>query len=618
MDEGNVATRGGGFLLASLQPQDVRTPEQFTEEQVMIGRAAETYVAEKVLPRIDEIESGDHQVTVELLREAGRLGLLGGDVPEAYGGLGLNKVATTLITEKFSRAGSFAVSFGAHTGIGTLPIVFFGDEAQKARYLPDLASGEKLAAYALTEPDAGSDALGGKTVARLSDDGRVYRLSGQKQWITNSGFADLFVVYAKVDGDKMTAFLVERDAEGLQIGPEIEKMGIQGSSTCMLYLDDTPVPAENVLGEVGRGHVVAFNILNLGRWKLAAACVGSCKALVETSARYALQRRQFGRSIAEFTAIQQKLAHMACRTFVLESMVYRTAGLFDQALAPFEAGGDAGGEAAARAIGEYAVEASINKVFGSETLDFVVDETVQIHGGYGYVKEFGIERAYRDARINRIFEGTNEINRLLITGTLLRRAMKGELPLLEAIQRVQEEVSAWASGVAGDPDPGPTGTEAGPLDREYAQLANAKRATLLVSGAGGQKYLDRVEDEQEFLLAVGDLVILVFAWESGLLRASQALQHFGDDGAAPSVDMARLFADWAADQAELIARRAVAGMERGDALEKQLAVVRRLFQRTPADGVELGRRVGQRVLAAEGYLAIDAASPARPATVATP
>ncbi len=602
MAEQSIGGRGGGFLLADLQPGEVATPEQFTEEQVMIGRTAETFVQREVRPRLEEIEKGDHRLTVELLRQAGQLGLLGGDVPEAHGGLGLTKAATTLITEKFSWAGSFAVSFAAHTGIGTLPIVFFGDEAQKARYLPALASGEKLAAYALTEPDAGSDALGGKAVARLSEDGRAYRLTGQKQWITNAGFADLFVVYAKVDGEKMTAFLVERDAEGLEISPEIEKMGIQGSSTCMLYFNDTPVPVENVLGEVGRGHVVAFNILNIGRWKLAAGSLGSCKALLETSARYAAQRRQFGRAIAEFPTIQQKLAQMAARTFALESVVYRTAGLFDQALASLEASGDASGEAAARAIGEYAVEASINKVFGSETLDFVVDETVQIHGGYGYVREFGVERAYRDARINRIFEGTNEINRLLIPGALLRRAARGELPLLEAIQRVQQEVSA---GIPAEPS---EGGDAG-LARESALLSNAKRAMLLVAGLGAQKYLDRVEDEQEFLLAVGELTILVFAWESALLRARQMVERVGVQAAAPAVDMARLFVDAAADAAETTARRAVAGMERGQALEDQLALLRRLFQHTPVDGVELGRRVGQWVLAARGF-AVLASAPA--------
>ncbi len=585
-----LATRGGGFLIADTDPGQVFTPEDISEEQQMMARAAEDFVRREVRPRLKDMEAGNHEVTVSLLRQAGELGLLGADVPEAYGGLGLSKVASTLITEKMAPGASFAVSFGAHTGIGTLPIVFFGSEDQKRRYLPALASGQKLAAYALTEPDAGSDALGGRASARLSPDGKSYVLNGQKQWITNSGFADLFVLYAKVDGEKMTAFIVERGFPGVSVGPESRKMGLHGSSTCNVYLNDAHVPVENVLGEIGRGHIIAFNTLNIGRWKLAAGCLGSCKAVIELCAGYARERRQFGRPIAEFPAIQQKLAQMAARTFALEAMVYRTAGLFDNALARPDAA------EASRAIGEYAIEASVNKVFGSETLDFVVDEGMQLHGGYGYMQEFEIERAYRDARINRIFEGTNEINRLLIPGTLLRRAMRGELPMMEAINRVQQELGSMQPARGRD-----VGASDDPLAEEQAHLGNLKRVALMVAGLGAQKYLTRAEEEQEFLLAVADLAILAYAWESALLRAMRLRERPGHEAAGHAVDLALLFGDWAADQAELTARHALAGMERGDTLQVQLSLLRRLTRRTPQDGVALGRRIARRVLAAGGY-----------------
>ena len=586
--------KGGAFLIDDAKPSDVFTPEGFDDEQLMAGRTCADFVEREVSPRMEEIEAGNHETTVELLRAAGELGLLGADVPEVYGGLGLDKVTTTLITEKLARAASFGISFGAHVGIGTLPIVFFGNEDQKVRYLPDLASGKKIAAYALTEPDAGSDATGGKASARLSDDGRFYLLNGEKPWITNSGFADLFIVYAKVDGEQMTAFIVERGFSGLSVGPEFKKMGLHGSSTCSVYLDDVPVPVENVLGEVGKGHVIAFNILNIGRWKLAAGCVGSCKALLETTARYASERRQFGRPIASFPAIQQKLAQMAARTFALESVVYRTAGLFDHGLGALDGDGEDG---VAQSIREYAIEASINKVLGSEVLDFVADESVQVHGGYGYMQGSDVERAYRDSRINRIFEGTNEINRLLIPGTLLRRAMKGELPLTEAIQRVQQELTSLPTAEAG--------ADGGALAAEVAQLANLKRAALMVAGLGVQKYLMRVEEEQEFLLSVADLVILTYAWESALLRTRQMAER-GGPAVDAAVDLTLLFGDWAAEIAEATARRAVAGMEQGDALQAQLGLVRRLFRRTPVNTVALGRRIAQRVLETGGYPAFGA------------
>lgn len=601
MSDQNIANRGGGFLIADPEADEVFTPEQLSDEQRMIGRTTRDFVEGEVRPSLEEMENGDHERTVELLRHAGELGLLGGDIPESFGGLGLDKVATTLITENMARGASFAISFGAHTGIGTLPIVLFGSESQKKRYLPDLASGKRIAAYALTEPDAGSDALAGKTGAYLTEDGKAFRLTGEKQWITNAGFADLFIVYAKVDGEKMTAFIVERGFEGVSVGPEFKKMGLHGSSTCSVYLSDVIVPVDNVLGEIGRGHVIAFNILNIGRWKLAAGCLGSCKTIIEISAEYARGRRQFGRPISEFPAIQQKLAQMAARTFALESMVYRTAGLFDRSLAAVDGTATEGVESAAAAIREYAIEASVNKVFGSETLDFVADEGVQIHGGYGYMREFEVERAYRDSRINRIFEGTNEINRLLVPGTLLRRAMKGELPVMEAFQRVQSELSSLRPVSIPNSIKGNGMESDSPLAPQVSLLAAMKRATLMVAGLGVTKYLNRVEEEQEFLMAVADLAILTYALESALLRARQMYARSDSEVAEPVADLTSLIAEWAMDQAEIIARRTLAGLEEGDKLQVQLSVLRRLFRRTPVNTVKLGRRIAERVLEGSAY-----------------
>ncbi|HWI51495.1 MAG TPA: acyl-CoA dehydrogenase family protein, partial [Symbiobacteriaceae bacterium] len=472
MAETKTKIKGGSFLLQAANPADVFTPEDLTEEQRMIARTARDF-AKKVHGKLKEIEANKPAVSRPLMKEAGDLGLLGLQVPEEFGGLGLDKVTATVASEEFTRGGSFAVTLMAHTGIGTLPIVYFGTKAQKEKYLPKLATGQWVAAYALTEPGSGSDALGARTTAKLSPDGTHYVLNGTKQWITNSAFADLFVVYAKVDGEKFSAFIVERTFPGVSVGPEEDKMGLHASSTCTLILEDVKVPVENLLGEIGRGHVIAFNILNIGRWKLAAATSGSSKYMLEVAANYAKTRAQFGKPIASFRAIQQKLADMSIRTFVNESVSYRTAGLLDGILHDLDLVNTDTKEAGKR-IEEFAVECSINKVFGSETFDYVVDEAVQIHGGYGYMNEYEVATAYVDSRINRIFEGTNEINRLLIPGTLVRRTMKGDLPLMPAMMALQDELTSLT----------PFEDDGEPLAQERYMIDRAKKVFLMLAGLG--------------------------------------------------------------------------------------------------------------------------------------
>ncbi|MBX5437049.1 MAG: acyl-CoA dehydrogenase family protein [Alicyclobacillaceae bacterium] len=592
------APRGGSFLLEDVNPAQVFTPEDFTPEQKVIAETTRRFVDEEVLPNGEQLEHQDWDLTVKLLRRAGELGLLAADVPEAYGGLGLDKVSSSLITEALTRGGSFALSVGAHVGIGTLPIVYFGNADQRARYLPALASGEKFAAYALTEPGSGSDALGAKATARLSPDGRHYILNGTKQFITNAAFADVFIVYAKIDGEHFSAFIVDRSSPGLTTGPEERKMGIKASSTRQLILQDVHVPVENLLGDPGRGHVIAFNILNIGRHKLAVGCVGGMKAAIEASVRYAKQRRQFQRAIAEFPLIQQKLADMNIRTFVTESMAYRTTGDMDRELAAL--GGSFDGPSAARAIAEYALECSADKVYASEALDFVVDEGVQIHGGVGYIQEYPIERMYRDSRINRIFEGTNEINRLLIPDMLLRKAMRGELGLFPAAEALQRELLSGGHLAADGGDP------ADPLAAERQLLAQAKKVFLFVGASAVQKYMQALEGEQETLAALADIVIEIYALDSALLRAAKAVWRGESAGAGDSarnqVEMVRVYAREAMERIDARARQILAGMEEGDALRTQLAVLRRLTRFEPVNSKALKRAIAARVIAAEKYV----------------
>ena len=577
---------GGAFLLGETPATAVCTPEDLTAEERLMGQVAADFVAQEVLPRLEAIEHQEPGVLVGLLKRAGELGLLAADVPEAHGGLDLRKAASLLLAEPLGAVASFAVSHGAHTCIGTLPLVYFGTPEQQARYLPRLASGEWLGAYALTEAGSGYDALAAKTTAVGTPDGG-YRLNGTKLWITNAGFADLFTVFAKVDGKDFSAFLVERTFPGVSVGPEERKMGIKGSSTRPVHLTDAIVPAKNLLGEVGRGHVIAFTILNLGRFKLGAGCVGGMKAALKAATQYAATRQQFGKPIASFGLIQGKLARMAALTFAAESLLYRTAGLVEHALA----GAGLDREAARRALEEVAVECALAKVFCTEALDAVVDEAVQIFGGYGYSQEYRVERAYRDSRINRIFEGTNEINRLLATGMILKRAAQGRFPLLPALKAVQEAVLA---------PPETAAVEERPLAPEAERVRQGRQATLLLAGLAYQKYAEQLGDEQEVLGGLSDLILQLFAVESSLLRGARALAS-GGPRAAAAADLAREAVAEGVAILEATARRLLPTLAEGDALRSAAAALRKVLRALPPDLIALHRRCAAATLTAGGY-----------------
>lgn len=571
--------KGGSFLIEETGYDQIFTPEDFTDEHKMIGKTTEDYVVNDVLPYIDEIENHQFEHSVRLLKKAGDLGLLGADVPEEYGGIGLDKISSAFITEKFSRAGSFSLSYGAHVGIGSLPIVFFGTEEQKKTYLPDLASGQRIAAYALTEPGSGSDALGAKTTAVLNEAGTHYILNGEKQWITNSAFADVFVVYAKVDGDKFSAFIVEKNYPGVSTGPEEKKMGIKGSSTRTLILDQAEVPKENLLGEIGKGHVIAFNILNIGRYKLAVGTIGASKRVIELSAAYANQRRQFKTPISSFTLTQEKLATMSARLYAMESSVYRTVGLFEDNMSRLTEAEQKDGREVAKSIAEYAIECSLNKMCGSETLDYIADEGVQIHGGYGFMQEYEVERAYRDSRINRIFEGTNEINRLIVTSTFLKKAVKGQLPLFEKAKALQEELMMLM--------PEEPGSE--PLEQEKYIVRQAKKIALLTAGLAAQKYGKEIEGEQEIMVNIADIVSALYALESAVLRTEKAIAADGAEKAAQKLLYTEIFAQEALQNIEAHAKESLIAMEEGDSLRMMLSVLRKLTRLTPKNLIQKKR-----------------------------
>ncbi len=587
----NELIKGGSFVLDELAPERLFTPEDFSEEHKMVGDMTAKFVEDRVVPVLDRIEKHEFELSVGLLREAGELGLLGADVPEAYGGYQMDKISSSIITEKFARGRSFALSYGAHVGIGSLPIVFFGNEEQKHKYLPKLSSGEWIASYALTEPGSGSDALGAKTTAVLNEAGTHYILNGEKQWITNAGFASLFVVYAKIDGDKFTAFLVEGSYPGVSTGLEEQKMGIKGSSTRTLILEDAEVPVDNVLGEIGRGHVIAFNILNVGRYKLAVGAVGSSKRAIDLAVQYSNERKQFKTPISSFPLIQEKLATMAAQTYAMESSVYRTGGLFQDSLDQLSDEESKDGKKIADAIAEYAIECSMNKVFASETFDYVIDEAVQIHGGYGFMAEYEVENMYRDSRINRIFEGTNEINRLLVPGTLLKKAMKGDLPLLAEAQRLQQEVMSFM----------PTEVGSEPLDRERHLLAMMKKIFLLTAGTAVQKYQDKLQGEQEILANTADIMSAIYALESAIVRTEKAIAAKGVEKNELKIRYTEVFAQQAFEGVERDAKETLYAAASGDELRMLLSALKKFSRYQPINSIGTKRQIAKRLIEANKY-----------------
>jgi alkylation response protein AidB-like acyl-CoA dehydrogenase len=583
------AAKGGSFLLESPLLEEVFTPADLTDDQKLIGQTAEEFVLKEVLPLAKDLENKKPGLMAELIRKGGELGLMGGGVPEVYGGAGLDKIATTVLTEKLSIYGGFAVTHGAHAGIGTLPIVYFGTEEQKQKYLPKLATAELIGAYCLSEPQAGSDAQNSLTRAELNSEGTHYVLNGQKMWITNGGFADLFIVFAKIDGQKFSAFIVERSYPGCKPGNEEHKMGIHGSSTTPVFLENCKVPKENLLHEIGRGHIVAFNILNSGRFTLGASCVGGAKHILITAAKYAKERKAFGKQIGDFGLMKEKLAEMAIQIFAVESMVYRSAGNIEAMMSA--AAGDKVAHSM-KVLEEYAIESSIAKVYGSEMLDFVVDEGVQIFGGYGFHEEYPVCRAYRDSRINRIFEGTNEINRMLIIQMLMKRAMGGQLPLIPAAMKLADEILAGPSFEE---------TPEGVLTEEGRVVANAKKMFLQAAGGAVQKFREKLADEQELVAALSNVVMEVYAMESCLLRTQKAVSAKGESANKVMTDAARVFISDAVERVEHEAKRAIAAVHEGDMLTTQMAVLKRLGKRPALDTIALRRNVAAAVQAQDRY-----------------
>jgi alkylation response protein AidB-like acyl-CoA dehydrogenase len=585
----SFSRKGGSWLLDETPASDVFTPEKLSEEHRLMATTTTAFVDNEVLPNLERLENKDWQLARSLVRRCGELGLLSIAVPEEYGGLDLDKAASLTVVERIGPSASFATTFGGQANLCILPLVLFGTPEQKQKYLPRLLTGELIGAYALSESGSGSDALAAKTRATKLPDGS-WSLSGEKMWISNGGFADLFIIFAKVDGEHFTAFIVERAFPGISSGKEEHKMGLHGSSTTPILLQEVRVPAGNVLGEIGKGHKVALNTLNYGRFSLGAMCSGGCRAAIGAAAKYAAQRRQFGQPIASFGAIKHKLGEMTARAYALESLVYRTAGLIDTTLGP----APHDGAAVAKAFEEYAVEASIAKVAGSEILDYVLDENVQIHGGNGFVKDYNAERYYRDARVNRIFEGTNEINRLLIPGMLIRRALKGELPLIPAAKRLQDEVLSPTVASAGFGDQGV-------LDEEMRAVGAFKKVALMVVGTAMQTYGEKLTDEQEVVSFAADILIDIYASESAVLRAREASSS-RQRSADLHVQAARVFVNDAALRVEAAAKSALAAMSEGDTLRTLLAALRRLLKSSPVNTVAMRRALADAVVARGGYI----------------
>jgi len=584
-----LAARGGSFLIEDRAPSEVFTPEDFSEEQRMIAETAEEFMEKEMMPRLPEILALKYEATEELLRKAGELGLLGVEIPEEYGGMGLDKVSGCLVSEKSARDGSFAVSFMGHTGIGTLPIVYFGTEAQKKKYLPKLASGEWISSYSLSEASSASDAMNAKARAVLSKDGQSWILNGEKMWLTNAGFAEVYITFAKVDGEHFTAFIIEKGMPGVSLGPEEKKTGIKGSSTRPLILADAVIPKENLLGEVGKGHKIAFNILNIGRFKLGAGVTGGAKLAIRSCVEYGKSRMAFDHPIVDFGLVKHKIGEMSIRAYVSDSIVYRTAGMIDRNLAGAPPNDSA---EALKRIEEYDVECSIIKVWSSEMLDYVVDETVQIFGGAGFVEDYPAERYWRDARVNRIFEGTNEINRLLVPGRLIRRAMKGELPVFQKAKALMDEITAG---------PSPASDDEGFLAVETRMTAGAKKVALMCLGVAVQKFGQDLTNHQEILGHFADVAMETYALESAVIRTQKRAARDGEDKARLHEAAVRCFAQDALDRIEVSARRLLAAVDEGDMLRTYLAALKRFTKRDVVNTVALRRQVADAAIETGGY-----------------
>jgi alkylation response protein AidB-like acyl-CoA dehydrogenase len=589
--EAKQIVKGGSFLIEETSPENIFTPGDLNEEHRMIADTTRQFMDAEVVPRINELENKDWKLARELVKQAADLGLVGANIPEEYGGLGLDQTSGALIAENLGRSASFATTLGAQSGIGLLPIVYFGTDAAKQNYLPRIAAGELITAYALTEASSGSDAMAAKATAKLSDDGAHYVLNGEKMFITNGGFADIFIVFAKVNGDKFTAFIVERQ-EGCKPGAEEHKMGIKGSSTTPLILADAMAPVENLLGEVGKGHKIAFNILNIGRFKLGAMCLGGMKLALHESIRYANERQQFGKSISSFGAIKSKLGEMAIRTWVGEAMIFRTLGMIESGLGAVEDSKDM--DARLRAIEEYAAECSIIKVALSEYCDYLTDEMVQIFGGYGYSADYPAERAYRDTRINRIFEGTNEINRMLIPGRLMKAALSGRLALLPAAQALMDEILS--------PSMASFELDESLLATEQKLAQNAKKVALMTLGTAAQKYMMGLSEQQEILIGVADIIMDAYAMESAILRTLKMAASQNEEGVARYVDMTRVFCNDAVERIEATAKNTLAAMSEGDELRTLLAALRRFTKMTPMNTVAARQRIANAMIEANRYV----------------
>ena len=584
---------GGEFLVSEILPKDVFTPEDLTREHKMIYETAVDFVKKEILPNIEHIEEKDESFVRSLFRKTGDIGLNGIDIPVEYGGEGMDKISTCLVTEAMGTGASFAVSHSSHTGIGTLPIIYFGNDEQKKRYLPKLASGELIAAYCLTESNAGSDALNSQSTAVLSPDDKNYILNGEKIFISNGGWADVFIIYAKVDGDKFTGFIVERSFPGISSGPEEKKMGIKGSSTTSVILKDCVVPVENVLFTIGQGHKIAFNVLNIGRLKLGASVVGPSKTAIAEAVKYANMREQFGKKISSFGMIKKKLADMSVRTYMAESLAYRTAAAIDDRLGVLDEKAKKDGAENARAIEEYAIECSIAKIFGSECLDFCVDELVQIFGGNGYISEYPAERMYRDSRINRIFEGTNEINRLLIPGTFIKRGLQNRLPVMDALKTIEDEIKVDA--------PDDIKTDISPLVIQKRMVFMCKKMLLMAAGSALNRLLANIAQEQEIMALLADMIIRIFAMESGLLRAEKLSASKGEKKAEYHIAAVKVYVNDAVPEIAAMARQVFAFVEEGDALTAKCNAIDKLAANRPLNTIPLRRFIAEKVIKGQKY-----------------